>query len=127
MAGNKRIGEIFEVEEYSDTHYSVIHNEELKLHNIRKDDCELITDPVKIPFSFELWDKDRTQKVWTRDGREVKQLTLFDALDYAFAGVIDGELEAFTKEGYAIIGGKDIFNNRLFYGRCRLTPPVNIS
>lgn len=75
----KHIGETFEVEDRTDSFgYSVINNEKFTLYCIQQEDFEIITDTVKIPFSFSAWDKDRSQKAWTRDGLEVKQLTYFD-------------------------------------------------
>lgn len=77
---DKHIGEIFEVinETNSGECYNVKHKEGDRTDfSVSKDHCEII-NPIKIPFTFSAWDKDRSQKVWTRDGREVKQLTWFD-------------------------------------------------
>ena len=100
---NSKVGIEFEVEEcnsYDVEKYRVIDGQAPSYHLIDKSDCEPVTDPVKIPFTFELWDKDRTQKVWTRDGREVKELTFFTSGEpYKFAGIVKNDFETWTKDG----------------------------
>jgi hypothetical protein len=95
-----KVGEMFDFVSEASIVYIVNHGGDTENYGIFKSDCELISDPVKIPFTFAAWDKDRTQKVWTRDGREVKQLTWFDVnVSFPLMGVLDNEIEAFTKNG----------------------------
>ena len=103
---NSKVGIEFEVEEcnsYDVEKYRVIDGQAPSYHLIDKSDCEPVTDPVKIPFTFELWDKDRTQKVWTRDGREVNQLTYFECKGENLVGVLDEVIETWYKDGYYIV------------------------
>ena len=109
---SNKVGEILEVEKRKSP---VIGREYYYYDNTRNDgsilieDCEPVTDPVKIPFTFEAWDKDRGQKVWTRDGREVKQLTYFEDIknSYSLNGVLDKTLRSWTKEGFYYIEKND--------------------
>lgn len=89
-----RIGETFEVEDISGYRsYTVINNPKFTNHCIDKCDCEIISETVKIPFTFEAWDKDRSQKVWTRDGREVTQLTWFNCNSIVpLVGVVENDV-----------------------------------
>jgi len=110
-----KVEQIFEVEEYNNHDYRVIgmydkYTDTDPYFYISKKMCELIQDPVKIPFTFSQWDKDRTQKVWTRDGREVTSLTYFEGANdwsYAYAGILDNCIDKWTKEGNYIIGGSE--------------------
>jgi hypothetical protein len=108
-----KIGEEFEVVSEDAFIYSVKRGDDIENYGIFKSDCEIliennITDPVKIPFTFEAWDKDRTQKVWTRDGREVTSLTYFEgANDWSYAGILDNCIDKWTKEGNYIIGDSE--------------------
>ena len=98
-----KVEQIFEVEEYNNHDYRVIgmydkYTDTDPYFYISKKMCELIQDPVKIPFTFEAWDKDRTQKVWTRDGREVLQLTHFEKSG-EFAGDTDKGVRTWYNNG----------------------------
>ena len=95
------IGETFEVQDISGYRsYTVINNPKYKVHCISKRDCEIISETVKIPFTFEAWDKDRSQKVWTREGREVKELTWFECLNESpILGVVEKKLYRWKKDG----------------------------
>ena len=98
-----KVEQIFEVEEYNNHDYRVIgmydkYTDTDPYFYISKKMCELIQDPVKIPFTFEAWDKDRTQKVWTRDGREVLQLTHFEKSG-EFAGDTDKGIRTWYNNG----------------------------
>jgi hypothetical protein len=81
-----KVGEIFEVKPYMGNTYRLTEEGNFKGCCIDVEHAELIT-PIKIPFTFEAWDKDRTQKVWTRDGREVTSLTYLKNL-VLFAGIL---------------------------------------
>jgi hypothetical protein len=98
-----KIGEEFEVVSEDAFIYSVKRGDDIETYGIFKSDCEIliennITDPVKIPFTFSQWDKDRTQKVWTRDGREVLQLTHFEKSG-EFAGDTDKGIRTWYNNG----------------------------
>jgi len=98
-----KIGEEFEVVSEDAFIYSVKRGDDIENYGIFKSDCEIliennITDPVKIPFTFEAWDKDRTQKVWTRDGGEVLQLTHFEKSG-EFAGDTDKGVRTWYNNG----------------------------
>jgi hypothetical protein len=106
-----KVGEIFEVKPYMGNTYRLTEEGNFKGCCIDVEHAELIT-PIKIPFTFEAWDKDRTQKVWTRDGREVKQLTFFENAkdDYRLVGVADIHVKKWTPEGIGIIGETTAFD-----------------
>ena len=92
-----KIGQEIEVKkELEDRYY--LPNEEGGIPYILKTDCEVIPDTF-IPFTFAAWDKDRSQKVFTSDGREVNQLTWFECEGDTFAGILDCVLETWNKEG----------------------------
>jgi hypothetical protein len=117
-----KIGEEFEVVSEDAFIYSVKRGDDIENYGIFKSDCEIliennITDPVKIPFTFEAWDKDRTQKVWTRDGREVKDLTYLPSMRlYKVVGVVKNdvcneyEMISFTEEGLYSAGEESKFD-----------------
>jgi len=92
---------------------------------LAKSDCELIQDPVKIPFTFAAWDKDRSQKVWTRDGREVKQLTYFEVGKEPLYGVVENYVRCWTKEGFYYVE-KDESSSDLFLEHTEKEYWVNI-
>ena len=95
-----KVGEIYEVEPNVYCNQYKVISDPFRGYNIDCGHCEIVTDPVKIPFTFAAWDKDRSQKVWTRDGREVSQLTYFETPDYfKLIGVIGGSLASFKKNG----------------------------
>lgn len=101
------IGETFEVDDIAGCYgYNVINNPNFTHHYIQQRDCEIISEPVKIPFTFSAWDKDRSQKVWTRDGLEVKQLTKFENVEdgYPIVGNVSGKgLRSYSIEGRYIV------------------------
>ncbi len=102
-----KVGEIFEVKPYMGNTYRLTEEGNFKGCCIDVEHAELIT-PIKIPFTFSQWDKDRTQKVWTRDGREVTSLTYFEgANDWSYAGILDNCIDKWTKEGNYIIGDSE--------------------
>ena len=107
------IGETFEVDDTAGCYsYTVINNPKYKIHCISKCDCEIISDTVKIPFTFSAWDKDRSQKVWTRDGQEVSQIAYFECLNQSpILGVVDNKLFSWKKDGMWVemSTGKDLF------------------
>jgi len=117
-----KVEQIFEVEEYNNHDYRVIgmydkYTDTDPYFYISKKMCELIQDPVKIPFTFSQWDKDRTQKVWTRDGREVKDLTYLPSMRlYKVVGVVKNdvcneyEMISFTEEGLYSAGEESKFD-----------------
>jgi hypothetical protein len=92
-----KVGEIFEVKPYMGNTYRLTEEGNFKGFCIDVEHTELIT-PIKIPFTFEAWDKDRTQKVWTRDGREVLQLTHFEKSG-EFAGDTDKGIRTWYNNG----------------------------
>lgn len=73
--------------------------------SIPKEDCEIVQEepikPILKPFTFEEWNKDRSQPVWTTNYEKVEQLTCFNIVHgtYPFTGVIDGAKRAFTIAG----------------------------
>ena len=92
------IGETFEVDDIAGCYgYNVINNPNFTHHYIQQRDCEIISEPVKIPFTFSAWDKDRSQKVWTRDGRVVKDVFYCPnrGSEYKIGGIIESELNMF--------------------------------
>jgi len=94
-----RVGETFEVEPIDPYNQYKVSSGDFKGYKIDANHCEIIT-PVKIPFSFEAWDKDRNQPVWTRDGEEVKELTFFSTGgQYKLAGTVLGNFETWTTGG----------------------------
>ena len=73
---------------------------------IPKEDCEIVQEepikPILKPFTFEEWDKDRSQPVYTTSGIKVTQLTYFENLNKGidpFVGVIKNSTYGFNKEG----------------------------
>lgn len=53
-----------------------------------------------LPFTLEAWDHGRGLQPCTADGREVKQLTLFECIqDYPLYGVVDGLLYEWNTVG----------------------------
>ena len=110
------IGETFEVDDIAGCYgYNVINNPNFTHHYIQQRDCEIISEPVKIPFTFSAWDKDRSQKVWTRDGRVVKDVFYCPnrGSEYKIGGIIESELNMFRDNGYYCYGTqtspKDLF------------------
>ena len=111
-----KVGEIFEVKPYMGNTYRITEEGNFKGCCIDVEHAELIT-PIKIPFTFEAWDKDRTQKVWTRDGREVKDLTYLPSMRlYKVVGVVKNdvcneyEMISFTEEGLYSAGEESKFD-----------------
>lgn len=72
---------------------------------VLKEDCEVIPEkpikPILKPFTFEEWNKDRSQPVWTSGYEKVEQLTYFNIVhgEYPFSGVVNGHKRAFTRAG----------------------------
>ena len=93
------IGEVFEVEPHNSIEYWYSDG---KGSCIFGGDCEIVPElPTLTPFTLAAWDKDRSQKVFTRDGREVKQLTYFEGLEpYCFRGILPNGLNSWNKNGY---------------------------
>lgn len=87
-----KVGEIYEVELNSCQQYRIKEGR-YKGFCIDEEHAEIISDTIKIPFTFSAWDKDRSQKVWTRDGREVTQLTWFDCNSIVpLVGVVENDV-----------------------------------
>jgi len=107
------IGETFEVQDISGYRsYTVINNPKFTNHCIDKRDCEIISETVKIPFTFSAWDKDRSQKVWTSDGREVTQVTYFECINKSrILGIVENKLYSWRKDGMWVEtpSGLDLF------------------
>lgn len=77
--------------------------------------------------SFNLEEALAGEKVITRDGREVTQLTHFDVMtDRSLCGVINKELCTWLIDGLRYVAGVDTPNYQLFMAPKKLSGFVNI-
>lgn len=87
--------------------YWVVYQE--REYGIPKEDCKIVEEepikPILKPFTFEEWDKDRSQPVWTSNEAEVKQLTYFENVapsSWPLVGIVNKQLSLFTEEGKSV-------------------------
>ena len=73
--------------------------------HIPKEDCEIVQEepikPILKPFTFEEWNKDRSQPVWTTKYGKVEELTYFvNCKDsYPLVGLVNKSKVAYSLEG----------------------------